>query len=390
MAAKASGSQREGVSCRAAHQPSPHQRMNEIMSSAGGQDPLPASTPRPSAPETTTTALRPPRRGRFSAWFRRSERPAQHSSQERSDGPASAYRERAVSAFAFAERAREPSSAFLHGAPDALLCELYRQSAYWALLALGTQLPAFAPGIELAGRSLPEPGVLFRSSDAALLLRAAGSREALLSIQRAFVSGTFDVLAEWDLEPQASTVWDLRRFARSLVFASNGDFHARRRRRVARWLRVALVPALLAAIAGCVLLWMAAREQRENLAIGRAWRTSSVGAQGCQPPLQECDEAQSFFFHTEDEKAPWLEIDLGKATSFSAVRIVNRLDCCSARATPLVVEVSDDQASWREVARQPSTFKSWKATFPTVRGRYVRVRALTKTILHLAQVRVLP
>ncbi|HYO93888.1 MAG TPA: discoidin domain-containing protein [Polyangiaceae bacterium] len=363
------------------------------MSSApgpGGQDPLPASTPQLVASDEASAAPLPAKGSRLRAWFRRSER-APRPTQEKPAALALVYRQRALSAQALAERAREPSSAFVHGAPDALLCDLYRQSAYWALLALTTPPLAPATTLDAEGAGLvPDPATLFSSSDAALLLRAAGGREALLTIERIFMSGTFDQIAEWDREQQAASLWDLRRFARALLLEASADSEARRRSRVVRWLRVGVVVGLLVLCAGGVFLWMAAREQRLDLARGRVWRTSSVGAQGCRPPLQECDEAHGFFFHTEDEKAPWIEIDLGKPTSFSSVRVVNRLDCCQARATPLVVEVSDNQATWRELAGQASTFKSWKATFPAARGRYVRVRAVKKTILHLAQVRVLP
>jgi hypothetical protein len=132
-------------------------------------------------------------------------------------------------------------------------------------------------------------------------------------------------------------------------------------------------------------------EVRNDLAAGRPWRASSTYAVGgCKSPQQACSESADYFFHTEEEDKPWVEIDLGATVSISSVRIDNRKDCCLERAAPLLVEVSTNQKRFREVLRKDDTFKSWKGEFEPVRARYVRISATRRTALHLARVRVLP
>ena len=131
-------------------------------------------------------------------------------------------------------------------------------------------------------------------------------------------------------------------------------------------------------------------ERARDLAAGKPWRTSSSApGLGCTSPLQRCGENNDFFFHTAEQLDPWLEIDLGKPTRFTAVRVDNRRDCCFDRAVPLIIEVSNEQQGFREIARRSSSFSSWLATFPPTRARYVRVRVPARTVMHLAQIRVL-
>ena len=61
-----------------------------------------------------------------------------------------------------------------------------------------------------------------------------------------------------------------------------------------------------------------------------------------------------------------------------------------ALAVPLVLEVSDDGASWREVIRRPDVFATWYPTFPAQKARYVRLRVDRISTLHLEAVRVHP
>jgi hypothetical protein len=150
---------------------------------------------------------------------------------------------------------------------------------------------------------------------------------------------------------------------------------------------------VLCAIALGVFSWQRSlKEERSDLAFGKPWRTSSTYAPnfGCLSPAQQCAESPDLFFHTKEEQGPWVEIDLGKPTVFSRVRIENRRDCCFERAVPLIIEVSDNQEKFKEVSRRTRSFSSWHATFSPVRARYVRVRAPSRTALHLSRVRVLP
>jgi hypothetical protein len=117
-----------------------------------------------------------------------------------------------------------------------------------------------------------------------------------------------------------------------------------------------------------------------NLALNRPFQQSSVykgcGAGGCRDLL----------FHTDFEVNPWVSIDLGTVKRVSSVEVHNRADCCAERALPLAVELSVDGRTFAEAARRDASFLTWKAHFAPRSARYVRLRSLHKTALHLEQV----
>ncbi len=130
-----------------------------------------------------------------------------------------------------------------------------------------------------------------------------------------------------------------------------------------------------------------------DLAKGKPWRASSQWAGlTCDPVHGVCGPLHSrIFFHTNDDDSPWVEIDLGKPQTFTKLTIVNRKDeNLQHRAVPLVLEVSDDQQGWREIARRTEVFDDWKPEFPPVTARFIRARIDRKSWLHLEAVKVHP
>ena len=123
-----------------------------------------------------------------------------------------------------------------------------------------------------------------------------------------------------------------------------------------------------------------------NLAAGKPFRLSSQLSSWASCVAN--DGCKGLMFHTETEDNPWVEIDLGAPQKVKRLEVINRGDCCADRAVPLVAEVSNDRASWTEVARRTTPFGSWNATFPARVARYVRVRAPRRTVLHLMAVAV--
>jgi hypothetical protein len=144
------------------------------------------------------------------------------------------------------------------------------------------------------------------------------------------------------------------------------------------------VVAAIVGVAGFAWWWAGAGD----LARDRPWKASSVEPQ-CNLEGRVCGgHMVDVFFHTREEDSPWIEVDLGEAKNVSSVTIVNRQDCCKERAVPLTVEVSDDGHQFNEVARQTGSFDTWRAQFPRVRARFVRARALRRTMLHFEKMYV--
>jgi hypothetical protein len=148
------------------------------------------------------------------------------------------------------------------------------------------------------------------------------------------------------------------------------------------WLRVGLVGAavLLLVIGARVLLL------GPNLAEGKPFRLSS-NFSGWTACLAQ-NNCMGLMFHTETESAPWIEFDLGAPRKVSRIEVINRSDCCADRAVPLIIELSTDQTSWTQVARRDAEFGTWTAKFHPKVARYVRLKTLKRTALHLKSIAV--
>jgi len=294
--------------------------------------------------------------------------------------------ERARSALQAAADAREPSGPFEHGPAFAPVLELCRQAVYWALAFREAKA-----GVEStpSGAAPVELGELWARADHALLLRAAGDPEGFAIVEHAIARASFSALAELPEAEQRALVPRVQRFATTLLQLLHvpDDTVRRLRAQRARRLGAVLVVLVVAVAAGVALA--RANETKQDLARGKEWKASSTMG-GCRSPKQSCGESGYFFFHTLEEANPWVEIDLAAPQRISAVRILNRKDCCPDRAIPLVVELSDDHVKYREVGRRTKPFTSLRVDFPTQSARWVRVRALRKTWLHFRGVLVLP
>lgn len=277
--------------------------------------------------------------------------------------------ERAIDAQVAIQLLLHPTRAMESG--PALALTVATQGVFWALAAQREELDR--TNVRTALEGLPSE-----------VRTAIGSEAALPTLERTVASPPLD-------GPQAQV--ELTRVSELLSAlidrAQQGDRELTRTH-AKMWLRSGLLLAGLLIIASLVNSGVQVALRPKNLAEGKPWRTSSA-ALTCVPAEHNCGGTKTdILFHTQEEESPWFELDLGAATSISAATVRNRTDCCQDRAIPLVLEVSDDTTTWREVARRDAPFVTWSVEFTTQTARYVRARALRRTILHLDGVLVHP
>jgi len=284
------------------------------------------------------------------------------------DDPRAAAARQAKLLLEIARRTAEPAEALPAGALPAVTLGLSREVIYWALAARRADGGAVASDLR----------ALWDASQPQTSSASPPDNEASAALRRTL----FDDYAPHALSVTAKDAARAREFAEALVW----DLDAPRRRiervLLQRWLRIALLGAVLVllVIGGRVLML------GPNLAAGKPFRLSSsfsgwaacVANNGCN----------GLMFHTETEPNPWVELDLGAPKKVSRVEVINRGDCCADRATPLVVEVSTDRATWTPVARRNEPFGSWGASFPARVARYVRLTVPRRTVLHLQAIAV--
>jgi F5/8 type C domain len=279
-------------------------------------------------------------------------------------------------ALELADRAFDPVDPLRSGSSLALSISLYREAAYWALAAQD----AAVSGTTLAAVLAELPTELLETS--------AGGPEKLTDLKLALVGRSFvetaDLAAE--LLPRDATL--ARDFVHALIARKVEPETRVGRLLLQRTVRTFGALAMLSALVISLVLGIQRSRLQPDLATGKPWRASST-YETCKPLEHSCGSARTdIFFHTVDEQEPWVEIDLGAPTSFAVVDVTNRSDCCPDRAVPLVIEVSNDQQKWREVARRTDTFAEWRAKFKPQKARYVRLRSLRRTLLHLEKVAV--
>lgn len=153
--------------------------------------------------------------------------------------------------------------------------------------------------------------------------------------------------------------------------------------------------AVAAALAAAVLAWVGQKAwvgltAPKDLTKGRPFTQSSKWAD-CHPERHECGGyPMTAVLHTLAEQSPWYMVDFGAPTTFSSATIVNRQDMAMSQAVPLVLEVSDDGTTFREVIRRPTVFVEWAPHFAPQTARYVRLRVDRFATLHLESVQVHP
>jgi hypothetical protein len=170
----------------------------------------------------------------------------------------------------------------------------------------------------------------------------------------------------------------LRPFARTLErFA--------RSRAVAR-LRPFAFGAPLVVVLSLLAGFVYVKTRPPNLLAACPFRTSSASDEFDAKAHTWHGTAIPVFFVTRNEPEPWIEYDLGRPSRLRRVVAGNRTDCCRDWAVPLVLELSDDQKHWREIARVTQEFYTWDARFPVETGRYLRLRVSRTTVFQLASV----
>lgn len=297
----------------------------------------------------------------------------------------------AVLAREAAERTLRPAEPFSQPGNEGLACELYRQAIHFALLAHDAAAAEAAPPADDTA-PVSDLASLFERVDAGLLSRAAGGDAALAELRAELTGSTYLEFAALAPAAQKRLADRLDAFCRGVTEA----LEARRQRLERLWVRrIAHVLALFAVL-GAVLWGVRAvsawNERRNDLAVHASWKASSIyPAGGCKSPEQHCAGGENYFFHTNQETNPWIQFDLRKEREVSGVELENRLDCCPERAGVIVVEVSNDQRRWKQVARHTGEFTTLKKHFGTVKARYVRiVIPQQNAILHLSRVRIFP
>jgi hypothetical protein len=270
-----------------------------------------------------------------------------------------------------ANRAANPIDPLTAGPSLPLSLSLYREAAYWALVA---QSPTTLQPSDLADA--------FASVAPEVRTFAAGNEAGVAAVQEALITKTFRETAADLPEQQRADAKDARAFVEGLISRQLGAERRIGRAVLQRWVRLSVALAVLLGASIGLTMLVTTLTTAPNLAAGKPWHASSTLAGIPKASNHE------YLFHTQDEDNPWYEVDLKAPTLFSVVQVTNRTDCCPERAAPAAIEVSSDHTHWKEVSRRADSYSVWTAKFAPTTARYVRVRVLRHSILHLAAVAV--
>jgi hypothetical protein len=130
---------------------------------------------------------------------------------------------------------------------------------------------------------------------------------------------------------------------------------------------------------------------RKNLARGKPAVASSVMLDTAAAGAVDGSKGGKYGFHSALEPRPWLSIDLEKKYAISRVKVYGRGDEHNAQSIPLVLEASDDGATYRQIAVRTEPFSSiapWTFTGPAFVGRFIRLRTQHRSYLVLGEVEV--
>ena len=144
--------------------------------------------------------------------------------------------------------------------------------------------------------------------------------------------------------------------------------------------------------------------QVRNVALRKPTRQSShhAFANNSKVPISKHGAVSGFLtgsyqFHTNNEEQPWWEVDLLDLHRITSVRLYNRLDDASWRASRLVCLISCDGQDWTELFRrdEETPFGGidgqpfvWSGEYPKP-VRLIRLQILVNEDFHLDQVEII-
>lgn len=276
---------------------------------------------------------------------------------------------------------------------DALRLSEARESAPSALILLRTAVLALsrarrarAPGQAAAFAPDNVWSGLLQLPDLARLLEALPPEDATL-LQR-LLAPEFEAAGVLGLaaSERERALITLKRIAFALGDPLENDASAARRLRAARRAR-------RVAIAGLVLLGLgfglARALRRPNLALHKPVVVERSDPQYGVDPAQVVDgDRTNLGFHTVARGEKSVLIDLLAQHRIRRVDVYNRMDCCQERAVPLFIEVSSDGKTFRHVADRSHRFALWKASFPPVEARWVRLVQDGDQPFHLSEIEI--
>jgi len=208
-----------------------------------------------------------------------------------------------------------------------------------------------------------------------------------------------DVVGEWARSSEPLFVEELP-FARGEELRDALDAEVRARLaaldvrsvtaiRALRWGRFVALTIVLAMIAS----WVARTKfLPHNVALGKNVLTNGVRGDNGPfngPGVVDGRTRGTFGVSTNDSPHPFVTIDLAKPYAITRVRIFNRGDGWYDESLPLALAISDDNATFREVARRTTHFDVWTVDFaPTATARFVRVAKMAPGAVTLNEIEI--
>lgn len=319
-------------------------------------------------------------------WFWRGQALADAKREQEAERPLALIAERAAIAAEVGEQTLDPPRPWVESGAERVAASLFVESIVWSL-RLEARETSGSGGLRSALGPAELEELLRRQQPR--LLEAARTADTLERVQAHVLERAYDTARAGSPEAKHAAR-ELGAVAAALL-DQGPRAHAKITRALGqRALRMGGLLALLVASAFGARAWADRAERAADLSLGKPWKTSSSYEAVAQSPSRERPAGKGYFFHTQEERGPWLELDLLKPQSFSKVRVFNRTDCCTERAAPLVIEVSNDHERWTQVARRSEPFSSFRANFQPTTARWVRLSAPRRTYLHLEDVRILP
>ena len=268
----------------------------------------------------------------------------------------------------------EPSTPWREGTGAGPALRMFGDAAYWAMRAL--------PGMP----DCPDLPSCWRAVDPSVLVSAAGDSAKLDTVRSILIERDLATTYDDSRPTLKRDAWAVDHFVQAVLARAEEPLRALDRLQRWRTLRLAALLATIVAIVAASAFQTHRAMLGPDLAKGKPWRTSSQYP-GLDVAKGVCDGIlTSIFFHTQYEDSPWFEVDLTRPTRIKRVEIGNRLDSLQERAVPLVVELSLDHVGWTQVGKHDDPFDDWTLTFPPQQTRYVRLRTLKPTWLHLRSV----
>jgi hypothetical protein len=158
-----------------------------------------------------------------------------------------------------------------------------------------------------------------------------------------------------------------------------------------KWMRVFRIGVVVAGAVALLVMLVLRLIAPKNFALDKPATASSYMFGTVAAGAVDGAKNGTYGYHSLIEDSPWLSIDLGRPIAISKIKVFGRGDGYYDQSIPLALEVSDDGATYLQIAQRSEPFSEydpWIVQPTALVTRHLRLKTMRHSYLVIGEVEV--